>query len=54
MYAYFMTGTRENKVVIFPEIDTVVAVTTTNYTVRNTHQLTDQIITDHILPAVEP
>jgi CubicO group peptidase (beta-lactamase class C family) len=51
--AYYMTGTGGNKVVVFPELDMVVVVTSTNYALRNVHQLTDQLLTEHILPAVE-
>lgn len=51
--AYFMTGTGGNKVVVFPDIDTVVVLTSTNYRLRNAHQLTDQLLSDHILPAIE-
>ena len=51
--AFFMTGTGGNKVVVFPGLEMVVVVTSTNYAVRNAHQLTDQILTEHILAAIE-
>lgn len=51
--AYFMTGMGGNKVVVFPELKMVVVVTSTNFALHNAHQLTDQIITEHILTAVE-
>jgi CubicO group peptidase (beta-lactamase class C family) len=51
--AYFMTGTGGNKVVVFPELEMVVVLTSTNYSLRNAHQLTDQILTEHILAAIE-
>jgi CubicO group peptidase (beta-lactamase class C family) len=51
--AYFMTGTGGNKVVIFPRLEAVVLVTSTNYGLRNAHQLTDQLLTEHLLPAME-
>ncbi|MDO8179007.1 MAG: serine hydrolase [Undibacterium sp.] len=51
--AYQMAGTGGNKVVIFPGLDMVVLVTTTNYGVRNPHQVTDKLIADYIVSAVE-
>jgi CubicO group peptidase (beta-lactamase class C family) len=51
--AYFMTGTGGNKVVVFPELEMVAVVTSTNYALRNAHQLTDQIFSEHILTAIE-
>ena len=51
--AYFMTGTGGNKVVVFPQLEMVVVVTSTNYALRNAHQLTDQVLTEYILAAIE-
>jgi CubicO group peptidase (beta-lactamase class C family) len=51
--AYFMTGTGGNKVVVFPELQMVVVITSTNFALRNAHQLTDQVLTEHILAASE-
>ena len=50
--AYLMQGTGGNKVAVFPKLDTVVVITTTNYQVRGAHQLSDKLLTDFILPAV--
>lgn len=52
-HAYQMAGTGGNKVVIFPDLELVVVVTTTNYGVRNPHQITDKLIADFVLTAVE-
>ena len=51
--SYQMAGTGGNKVVVFPEQDLVLVVTTTNYGVRNPHQVTDKLISDFILSALE-
>lgn len=51
--AYQMAGTGGNKVVVFPGLDMVALVTTTNYGVRNPHQVTDKLIADYIVSAIE-
>lgn len=51
--AYFMAGTGGNKVVVFPELQMVVAVTSANFALHNAHQLTDQLLTEHVLAAIE-
>lgn len=51
--SYQMAGTGGNKVVVFPDLDLVALVTTTNYGVRNPHQITDKLIAEHILAALE-
>jgi len=51
--SYQMAGTGGNKVVVFPDLDMVVTVTTANYGARNPHQITDKLIAEHILSAVE-
>lgn len=50
--AWAMNGTGGNKVVIVPDLDAVVVVTTENYDVRNPHGLADALITDHALAAI--
>lgn len=49
-----MYGAGGNKVIVFPEEDLVVVVTTTNFRVQDAHALTDQLVTEHILSSVEP
>ena len=50
--AWAMAGTGGNKVVIVPDLDAVVVVTTENYGVRNPHGLADALIADHALAAM--
>jgi CubicO group peptidase (beta-lactamase class C family) len=52
MKAIAMAGTGGNKVVIVPELQAVVVVTTTNYNVRNPHGLADTLIAEHALAAL--
>ena len=52
--AWYMTGNGGNKVVMFPALDLVVVITTTNFNVRDAHQLSDTIVRDHVLSAVAP
>lgn len=48
--AYAMNGTGGNKVVVFPELNAVVVVTTSNFRVHDAHALVDRMISDDILP----
>jgi hypothetical protein len=52
--AWMMQGTGGNKVAVFPTLHLVAVITTTNYREKNAHVLTDRLLVDHILPAVEP
>jgi len=52
--AFFMAGTGGNKVLVFPELELVAVITSANFRRRDAHELTDRLITDHILPAVSP
>ncbi|MBU1384625.1 MAG: beta-lactamase family protein [Alphaproteobacteria bacterium] len=51
--AFAMAGTGGNKVVVVPELEAVVVVTTTNYGVRNPHGLADALIAGHALAALD-
>lgn len=52
--AFAMFGTGGNKVLVFPAQRLVVVVTTTNFRVPGAGNLTDRLLTDYLLPAVEP
>jgi CubicO group peptidase (beta-lactamase class C family) len=51
--SFGMYGSGGNKVYAFAEQHLVVVVTTTNYRVREAHALTDKLLTDYILRAIE-
>ena len=50
--AYFMTGAGGNRVVAIPGAKMVVVITTTNFRVTGAHQLSDRLLTEHILAAI--
>jgi CubicO group peptidase (beta-lactamase class C family) len=50
---YAMYGTGGNKVCVFPAEQLVVVVTTVNFRVAGAGALTDRLLTEHILPALE-
>lgn len=52
--AYLMQGNGGNKVAVFPALDMIVVITTTNYGVRGAHQLTDRILTGYVLKELAP
>ena len=47
-----MAGNGGNKVAVFPDLDMVVVVASTNYNARGMHQQTERLLADYILPAV--
>lgn len=51
--AYYMSGLGGNKVVLVPELDLVVGITSLNYRTRGAHQLTERLLTEYVLAAVE-
>ena len=51
--AYYMSGNGGNKVAVFPDLDMVVVLTSTNYSTRGMHEQTDKLLTQYILPTVE-
>jgi CubicO group peptidase (beta-lactamase class C family) len=51
---WYMTGNGGNRVVVAPDLDLVAVITTTNFGVRDAHGLSDRLIAEHILAAVEP
>jgi CubicO group peptidase (beta-lactamase class C family) len=50
--AALMNGTGGNKVIILPDLDMVVVITTTNYHLRDAHPLAEKLLTDYVLAAV--
>ena len=52
--AFFMSGNGGNKICVFPGLDMVVVLTSTNYNTRGMHEQTEKLLTDYILPAVRP
>ena len=53
-HSWGMFGSGGNKVVIFPNQQVVVVITTTNFRVQGAAALTDKLITDYILGAEQP
>ncbi|MFZ0266011.1 serine hydrolase domain-containing protein [Caulobacter sp.] len=51
--AWAMSGTGGNKVIIVPDLDLVAVITTTNFNVRQPHAISEKLLTEHILTAVE-
>jgi hypothetical protein len=49
-----MSGTGGNKVVIVPDLALVTVITTTNFDVRQPHAISEKLLTEHILAAVQP
>ncbi len=50
--AWLMNGSGGNKVVLIPDLNTVVVITTTNYGVHNPHQISEKLLSSLILPAI--
>lgn len=51
--AFFMSGNGGNKVMVFPDLDLSVVLTSTNFNTKGMHQQTEQLLTDYILRAVQ-
>jgi CubicO group peptidase (beta-lactamase class C family) len=52
--AFYMSGNGGNKVAVFPELDMVVVLTSTNYNTHGMHEQTDKLLTDYILAFSTP
>jgi CubicO group peptidase (beta-lactamase class C family) len=48
----YMTGMGGNRVHLFPELDAVAVITTTNFGRRDAHALSDRLLVERILPLV--
>lgn len=53
-FAYYMSGNGGNKVAVFPDLNMVVVITSSNYNTSGMHEQTDRLLSDYILPAVQP
>jgi len=51
--AWMMLGNGGNKLAVFPELDLVTVITSTNYATRGMHEQTDRLLREHVLAAVE-
>ena len=51
--AYFMSGNGGNKVAVFPGLDMVVVITSTNYNTKGMHQQTEKLLTDYVLVTLQ-
>jgi CubicO group peptidase (beta-lactamase class C family) len=51
---YFMSGNGGNKVVVVPQLDLVVAITSTNYNTQGMHEQAEKLLTDYVLASVVP
>lgn len=52
--AFFMSGNGGNKIAVFPGLELAVVITSTNYGTRGMHEQTEKLLTDYIIPAVQP
>jgi CubicO group peptidase (beta-lactamase class C family) len=52
--AFFMSGNGGNKVAVFPSLDMVVVLTSTNYNTHGMHEQTEKLLTDYILASLAP
>ena len=50
---YYMSGNGGNKIAVFPELNMVVVITSTNYATAGMHQQTDRLLTEYILPSIK-
>jgi CubicO group peptidase (beta-lactamase class C family) len=51
--SFSMLGNGGNKVSVFPTLDMVATITSTNYNSRGAHQQTDQLLSDYVLAAAQ-
>jgi CubicO group peptidase (beta-lactamase class C family) len=50
--AYMMQGNGGNKLAVFPELNLVTVITSTNFGTRGMHEQTDRLLADHILASI--
>jgi hypothetical protein len=47
-----MQGNGGNKIAVFPDLDMVVVITSTNFGTQGMHEQTDRVLSDYVLAAV--
>jgi CubicO group peptidase (beta-lactamase class C family) len=52
--SYYMSGNGGNKVVVLPDLEMVVVLTSTNFGMKGMHEQTDQLLDDYVVPAAQP
>ena len=52
--AFFMSGNGGNKILAFPSLDLAVVITSTNYNTHGMHEQTEKLLTEYVLPAIQP
>lgn len=51
--AFYMTGTGGSKILVFPELETTVVITSENFRLRQAHELSERLLSEYILASVE-
>jgi len=49
-----MLGNGGYKISVFPDLDMVVVITSTNYNTRGMHEQTERLLTDYLLESLTP
>lgn len=52
--AYYMAGTGGSKILVFPNQQMTIVITSENFRVREAHELSDRLLSEYILASVEP
>jgi CubicO group peptidase (beta-lactamase class C family) len=50
---FYMTGTGGNRVHVFPDLDLVAVITTTNFRRRDAHELSDRLLVEQVLACLD-
>ena len=52
--SFSMSGSGGNRVAVFPDQNAIVVITTTNFGERKPHDITDRLLTEHVLAGLAP